>query len=647
MAVIVYRDTQTHTDRHVNFTVAFDAPQPDLDASPHWSQVSPTLDAAAVAAVNALNARRGREATQATIVQQAATAAATARGTQVGRSIPGGVASLDSTGKIPASQIPDNAASTVRAVKLDQTIAHRGVNLAGAEFGAYGQAYGSTYRYPPASDWNFIASRGYSLVRMPFMWERLQPTLGQAFNATEQGHLLQAIADAKAAGLKVMLDLHNYAAYNGKYFGDVLAPTLNQFIDVWRRLSDLFKDDPTVIGYGLMNEPKNMPTVGSETGRERWWSWSQSVLTAIRANGDPTCIAVGGYSSSNMGGWFNNSTGNPTPWIKDPLNNFVYEAHHYWDTSNGSYTNTYAQELAATSGFGSGDTVVKSVQGGLKAWIDWLRTNNARGFIGEFGWPRVTGVTDSAGSAQWNNCAEEYMRMVDSVGPLIWTTVWATASQWSAGYNLRYYLNDGDGNLATPAENAAVAEAHPPFRGDLASSYKTRMSPINFSQRWRATNFEAVQITATANLTAGQTFVSLLDIVEPGRLEQVTVYVNTAAASPVAGQCFVALFDPQTGAQIAVSGDIGASLVGTGFRAMDLLAPTRVYRVGERVGAALLWNGTTPPNLGKAGTVAGVAQTLTRRWGLISGAATAMPATVSWGALTASSNAFWMAASGY
>lgn len=544
------------------------------------------------------------------------------------------------------NRVVTNAAAAVRAAKLDKTIAHRGVNLAGAEFGTYGQSYG-TYRYPTLSDWTFTAGRGFSLARMPFMWERLQPTLSGPLDATELGHLQQAITDAGAADVKVVLDLHNFATYGGLYLGATPGPTLADFTDIWVRLSTLFRDNPTVVGYGLMNEPRSMPTVGPETGRDRWLTWSQAVLTAIRGNADATCVMVGGYSNSSVGNWFSNTTGTPTAWITDPLDNFMYECHHYWDSTNGTYANTYAQELTATSSFGTGDTVIKAVQASLKPWIDWLRTNNARGFVGEFGWPRVAGVTDSSGSAQWNECAEQYLRVLDATGSLIWTAAWASSSAWASTYNLRFYLNDGFGNLATAAENAATLEAHKPFRGEVVPAFKSRLTPINFAQRWRAIGFDIVIASTTANLVAGQVFVSLMDVVEPGRLEQVVVYVNTAAAGPTAGQCAAGLYDAATGAQIAVTGDIGASLTSTGFKGFDLTTPTRVYRPGERIYAALLFNGTTPPNLAKAGAVTGVTQSLTRRWGLVSGAATVMPASLTLSSLTLSSHAFWFAAAGY
>lgn len=539
-------------------------------------------------------------------------------------------------------------AEAARAAKMDKSTSHRGVNLAGAEFGLLGQPYNTNWRWPLPQEYQYIGSRGFDLVRLPFMWERLQPVKSGPFDATQQQHLVAAIASAKAAGVKVALDLHNYSKYGGQYFGATPGPTLADFTDVWLRLSALFRDDETVVGYGLMNEPGSMPTVGSETGRDRWQTWSQSVLTAIRDAGDSTCILVAGYSASSLGGWLNSTAGHPNPWITDPLDNFAYESHHYWDSNGGAHTTTYAQELAATSGFGSGDTVQKAKLAELKGWINWLRTHNVRGYVGEYGWPRIVGVTTSVDSAQWNAMGEQWLRLLDAAGPLVWgATFWASGSFWSSTYALRLYGNDVSGNLATPLEQAATVEAHPPFRGEVEIQPKKAFTPIDYGQRWRGQNYDQLLVTTQALLTGNQVFAAMVDILDASRIDQIVVHVQTVAVTPTAGQCFAALYDAQTGAQVAITGDIGSLLTSTGNRQLDLTAPTRVYRPGERLYVALLWNGTTAPTLGKTGTISGVLSATPRRWGYVSGAATSMPATISPGSLTATTSAFWMAVAGH
>lgn len=64
--------------------------------------------------------------------------------------------------------------------------AYFGVNLSGAEFGnVYPGVDGTHYGYPTEKDLNYFKAKGLYLVRFPFRWERIQPTMNGELNATE------------------------------------------------------------------------------------------------------------------------------------------------------------------------------------------------------------------------------------------------------------------------------------------------------------------------------------------------------------------------------------------------------------------------------------------------------------------------------
>jgi hypothetical protein len=81
--------------------------------------------------------------------------------------------------------------------------------------------------------------------------------------------------------------------------------------------------------------------------------------------------------------------------------------------------------------------------------------------------------------------------------------------------------------------------------------------------------------------------------------------LGAAAVGPAAGQCFVALYT-LAGVRVAVSGDVGASMVATGLIKFPF---TGVYAAaaGDYV-ATLLFNGGTGPSLG--GSYAGGANSV-------------------------------------
>lgn len=202
------------------------------------------------------------------------------------------------------------------------------------------------------------------------------------------------------------------------------------------------------------------------SGARTWETLSQACVTAIRAKGDQTKIYVPGYDWSHVGNW---SSNHPKPWITDPADNYAYEGHHYWDAgSAGTYPNSYATENASSSsaGFTYGDNLTTRVLTELQAWIDWLSTAGASGFVGEVGWPNV------ADTVKWNALADRWYDMADAAR--IDVTAWATGEWWNGtAYNLNPYGNVS-GVLATPLNPAAVLEKHQTPNPITATTVTTR-----------------------------------------------------------------------------------------------------------------------------------------------------------------------------
>jgi endoglucanase len=248
-----------------------------------------------------------------------------------------------------------------RVVEEQSSPSLRGINLAGPEFGSPVDEPSSTfsneepgvagaqYSYPTRQTLAGLAARGVGFVRLPVRWERLQPQLGGELNAAESGRLLATAESALAAGLDLIVDVHNYGAY---YLADpaggrgIRRPigsadvTVADFADLWRRLSTLLRGQPAVIGYGLMNEPVALRTAGV------WEAASRAAAAAIRANGDERRIFVQPYGWGGVGQFAEYHASGP--WIAEP--NVWYEAHQYFDAdSSARYVASYDAELARAS----------------------------------------------------------------------------------------------------------------------------------------------------------------------------------------------------------------------------------------------------------------------------------------------------------
>jgi hypothetical protein len=205
----------------------------------------------------------------------------------------------------------------------------------------------------------YMKSRGYDHVRLGFRWERLQPTLGGAFNTTELQRIKTAVADANAAGLGVVIEPHNYAYYKISsttyaQMGDGRL-TKEHFYDLWRRLSTEFKGNTGVIAYDLMNEPGvqgTIPAGSYGSAQKAWEAYAQGALNTIRNNADNKLIYVPTWrNSANAPAYHPGGK-----WISDSANNFQYAFHYYfwidgWK-NGGNYSVDYPTENSTARSMG-------------------------------------------------------------------------------------------------------------------------------------------------------------------------------------------------------------------------------------------------------------------------------------------------------
>jgi beta-glucosidase len=218
-------------------------------------------------------------------------------------------------------------------------------------------------------DWDLIPQFGLNMVRLPFIWSALEDEKNPLHLRPDAWHYLDnAIAQAKARGLYVILDLHGAVGSQGKEHHSGCAnqnlywttPEYQQRTDwLWRQIAARYRDNPVVAGYGLLNEPWGSTDVQlAEVSRKLYASIREIDTRHIIILPDhPKGIAAYGKPAEHG------------------MHNVVFETHPYpghfgWGKPGADVHKNWLQCVPAG--------------GGLCAWKDRMAALDTPLFMGEF-----------------------------------------------------------------------------------------------------------------------------------------------------------------------------------------------------------------------------------------------------------------------
>ena len=285
----------------------------------------------------------------------------------------------------------------------------RGVNLPAPSFNAPQYVpgiYGTNYIYPTGSDLDYFIGKGFTLFRIPFSWERMQPTLNGPLDTTQLGYMDTFIAAAHVRTARIILSQQNFDRYRiqrtpppysdsqNVVVGSTAAVPITAFADFWQKLATHYANESAIMGYDLTNEPH-------DTGG-RWPATAQAATTAIRQVDHTHTIIVEGDNYAASSTW---TTYNENLNVSDPDSNLVYSAHEYFDADgSGTYSGSYDAESAyPTIGVDR-----------ATPFIDWLQRHGFRGYFGEYGVPNT--------DARWLVVLDNFLTTIDiaSLGGTYW-----------------------------------------------------------------------------------------------------------------------------------------------------------------------------------------------------------------------------------
>ncbi len=391
--------------------------------------------------------------------------------------------------EIPPGPLVPNSPSSAWPKISDysgQMVKYRGFNLSGAEFWPNQDGTGFyPGNIPSINDTTPFVNMGENTVRVPFLWEYLQPnfTVGTAMSApnfgpTSYGNaILQLVTDLTNQGLYVILDMHDYMRYESNQ-SDIMnesdssdtdiidtkgEPTIVDYANTWGALAaavNTYVPRSDHVIFELMNEPHDMtkPISTGSTGPTAVVDLYNAAIASIRvAEGNqPTSyhhlILLDGDFYSGLHSWGTQTESGDTVTnavafaatnIKDQDNNYAIDVHQYMD-SNFSGTSADCIDPQA---FATDLQMTSSTAPGYNGFAKWLAQEHEVAFIGEFG----AGYDQS--NSNYQNCEGDFAYLLDqanSVGGIIGWTAWSTGHAWGSSYVLNlnpggaasYYLTD-------------------------------------------------------------------------------------------------------------------------------------------------------------------------------------------------------------
>ncbi|TGO58471.1 hypothetical protein BELL_1289g00010 [Botrytis elliptica] len=232
-----------------------------------------------------------------------------------------------------------------------------GTNIAGFDFGCTTDGQMT----------HFVSKTGHNIFRLPVGWQYLvNNNLGGTLDSSNLATYDQLVQGCLATGATCIIDIHNYARWNGGIIGQG-GPTDAQFVSLWTQLAAKYKSNTKIV-FGLMNEPHDLNSITT------WAATLQKVVTAIRqAGATSNMLLLPGTDYTSAGAFITNGSGAALSKITNPdgtFTNLIFDVHKYLDSDNsGTHT----------------ECVTNNIDTAFAPLATWLRANKRQAILSETG----------------------------------------------------------------------------------------------------------------------------------------------------------------------------------------------------------------------------------------------------------------------
>ncbi|KZO94318.1 glycoside hydrolase family 5 protein [Calocera viscosa TUFC12733] len=253
-----------------------------------------------------------------------------------------------------------------------------GINISGFDFGCDTSGdCTAAGAYPPLTQYygpdgfgqmtHFVKDDTFNMFRLPVGWQYLtNNVLGGTLNQTNFAVYNTLVQDCLGLGAHCIIDIHNYARWNGEIIGQG-GPPDSDLAALWSSLATYYKSTSNVI-FGIMNEPHDLPNVTI------WANTVQASVTAIRNAGATTqYILLPGNDWTSAATIWSDGSGAALLNVKNPdgtKTNLIFDVHKYSDSDNSGTSATCVTDNISTA---------------FAPLADWLRSNGRQAINSEFG----------------------------------------------------------------------------------------------------------------------------------------------------------------------------------------------------------------------------------------------------------------------
>ncbi|KAK4692508.1 hypothetical protein P7C71_g4713, partial [Lecanoromycetidae sp. Uapishka_2] len=220
----------------------------------------------------------------------------------------------------------------------------------------------------PGQMTHFTTQDKLNIFRLPVAWQYLvNNQLGGTLDATNFGSYDKLVQACLRTSAHCIIDIHNYARWNGNIIGQTGGPSISDFSGLWKQLATKYATESKVV-MGLMNEPHDLPSLNS------WAGAVQAAVTAIRGVGASSqMILLPGNGYTGASTFVSGGSAAALAGVTNPdgsTTNLIFDVHQYLDSD---YSGTHAS------------CVTNGISTAFQPLANWLKSANRQALLSETG----------------------------------------------------------------------------------------------------------------------------------------------------------------------------------------------------------------------------------------------------------------------